>query len=89
MTIRDVQDHPQADTTARRIDRLSAGYLLVVLRRNRIPCSIDSFSANGWTARLGEPGNGPYSQQGYFLSRNAAAEWLLEEAQHRGAVARL
>ena len=69
--------------------RISAGDLLVVLRRNRIPCSIDSFSADGWTARLGEPGNGPYSQQGCFVSRQAAAEWLLEEAQRRGAVARL
>jgi hypothetical protein len=88
MTIRDVQAHPQAGTTPTRSARISAGYLLVVLRRHRIPCSIDSFSADGWTARLGEPGNGAYSQQGCFPSRHAAAEWLLEEVQRRGAVAR-
>jgi hypothetical protein len=67
--------------------RFSAGHLLVVLRRHRIPCSIDSFSAGGWTARLGDPARGAYSQQGNFRSHHAAAEWLLEEAERRGAVA--
>ena len=66
--------------------RINAGQLLLALRRNRIPCSIDSMSANGWTARLGEPGRGQYSQQGFFGTRAAAAEWLLEEAERRGAV---
>lgn len=63
--------------------RFSAGHLLVVLRRQQIPCSIDSFSADGWTARLGDPAKGPYSQQGRFSSRQAAAEWLFEEAERR------
>jgi hypothetical protein len=89
MTDRDVREHPPARTAATMSARISAGHLLVVLRRNRIPCSIDSFSAGGWTARLGELGNGPYSQHGCFLSRQAAAEWLLEEVQRRGAVALL
>jgi hypothetical protein len=66
--------------------RISAGHLLVVLRRHQIPCSIDSFSADGWTARLGDPGRGPYSQQGCFPTRDAAAEWLLEEAERRGVM---
>lgn len=65
----------------------SAGHLLLVLRRHQIPCSIDSFSASGWTARLGDPANGAYSQQGNFRSHHAAAQWLLEEAERRGAVA--
>ena len=64
---------------------ISAGHLLVVLRRHRIPCSIDAFSADGWTARLGDPGNGQYSQQGRFETRQAAADWLLEEVERRGA----
>ena len=64
--------------------RISAGHLLVVLRRHKIPCSIDSLSANGWTARLGDPAKGPYSQHGYFPTRDAAAEWLLEEAERVG-----
>ena len=67
--------------------RVSAGQLLVALRRQEIACSIDSLSPDGWTARLGEPGNGPYAQQGHFPTRAAAAEWLLEEAERRGAVA--
>ncbi len=65
-------------------ERISAGRLLVVLRRHQIPCSIDSLSAGGWTARLGDPGKGPYSQQGRFPTRDAAAVWLLEEAERRG-----
>jgi hypothetical protein len=67
--------------------RITAGHLLVVLRRHNIPCSIDSLTANGWTARLGDPANGRYSQQGYFPTMNAAAVWLLEEAERVGAVA--
>jgi len=66
---------------------ISAGHLLVLLRRHRIPCSIDSFSADGWTARLGDPATGPYSQHGYFRTREAAADWLLDEAERLGAVA--
>jgi len=62
---------------------ISAGQLLVALRRHQIPCSIDSLSAGGWTARLGDPGKGPYSQQGCFPTRDAAAAWLLEEAERR------
>jgi hypothetical protein len=80
MTNRDFPDVPQDHTTGA---KLSAGHLLVVLRRSQIPCSIDSFSAEGWTARLGDPAKGPYSQQGCFRTRDAAAAWLLEEAQRR------
>jgi hypothetical protein len=67
--------------------RITAGHLLVALRRHDIPCSIDSFSSSGWTARLGDPGKGPYSQQGCFPTRECAAEWLLAEAERRGTVA--
>ena len=69
----------------RKSARISAGHLLVVLRRRRVPCSIDSFSDSGWTARLGDPASGPYSQQGCFRTREDAAQWLLEEAERRGA----
>jgi hypothetical protein len=65
---------------------VSAGQLLVLLRRGHIPCSIDSLSAAGWTARLGDPAGGVYSQQGHFRTRDSAAEWLLEEAERRGIV---
>ena len=68
--------------------RISAGHLLVLLRRRQIPCSIDSFSTSGWTARLGDPTKGAYSQQGTFRTLHDAAEWLLEEAERRGVVAR-
>jgi hypothetical protein len=78
---------PQDHTSRLRPARISAGHLLVVLRRHQIPCSIDSLSAGGWTARLGDPANGPYSQQGCFRTRDDAAAWLLEEAERRGAVA--
>jgi hypothetical protein len=88
MMNRDFADGPQRDTTAPQAARFSAGQLLVVLRRHQIPCSIDSFSARGWTARLGDPAQGAYSQQGYFRTHHAAAEWLLDEAERRGAVAR-
>ena len=87
MTNRDFLKSPQDHTTGRQTARIRAGPLLVALRRHQIPCSIDSLSANGWTARLGDPSNGPYSQQGYFRTLDAAAEWLLEEAERRGIVA--
>jgi hypothetical protein len=67
--------------------RIRAGHLLVLLRRNQVPCSIDSFSTSGWTARLGDPAKGPYSQQGFFPTREAAAEWLLGELERRSGVA--
>jgi hypothetical protein len=89
MMNRDVVDGRQGDRTSPQTARFSAGQLLVVLRRHQIPCSIDSFSARGWTARLGDPAKGAYSQQGYFRTHHAAAEWLLEEAERRGAVARM
>ena len=84
MTNRDFLDGPQNHTTGPELARISAGRLLVVLRRHQIPCSIDSLSARGWTARLGDPAKGPYSQQGCFRTRDDAAAWLLEEAQRRG-----
>jgi hypothetical protein len=84
MTNRDLPDGPQDHTTGAKPAGISAGHLLVVLRRYQIPCSIDSLSAGGWTARLGDPATGPYSQRGYFRTRNAAAAWLLEEAERRG-----
>jgi hypothetical protein len=83
MTNRDLRDGPQDHTTGPKPACISAGHLLVVLRRRQIPCSIDSLSASGWTARLGDPAKGPYSQQGCFRTRAAAAAWLLEEAERR------
>jgi hypothetical protein len=62
---------------------LRAGQILSVLRRRDITCSIDSFGAKGWTARLGDPGKGFYAQQGRFLTLDAAAHWLLEEARRQ------
>ena len=87
MTSRDFVKSTQDHATDRQTARISAGPLLMMLRRHRIPCSIDSLSPNGWTARLGDPSNGLYSQQGYFRTLDAAAEWLLEEAERRGLVA--
>jgi hypothetical protein len=87
MTNRDFLKSPQDHATGRQAARISAGPLLVLLRRHQIPCSIDSLSANGWTARLGDPSKGRYSQKGYFRTLDAAAEWLLEEAERRGLVA--
>ena len=84
MTNRDFPDGPQDHTTDAKPARISAGHLLVALRRHQIPCSIDSLAASGWTARLGDPAKGPYSQQGCFRTRDAAAAWLLEEAERRG-----
>jgi hypothetical protein len=86
MTNRHFQALPVAEPPSPPAVRFTAGHLLVVLRRHRIACSIDSFSANGWTARLGDPSAGLYSQQGHFRSRQDAAQWLLDEAQRRGAV---
>jgi len=83
MTKRDFLDGPRDHTAGPKPARISAGQLLVVLRRYRIPCSIDSLSASGWTARLGDPAKGPYSQHGRFRTRDAAAAWLLDEAQRR------
>ena len=87
MTPPDFPHGRRSRTAGPRIGRITAGQLLVALRRHEIACSIDSLSPNGWTARLGEPGKGPYAQQGHFPTRDAAAEWLLEEAERRGAVA--
>ena len=87
MTNRNFVKRTQDHTTGPQTARISAGPLLVMLRRHQIPCSIDSLSANGWTAKLGDPSNGLYSQQGYFRTLDAAAEWLLEEAERRGLVA--
>ena len=86
MMKRDCLKGPQDHTTGRQTARISAGPLLLALRRHQIPCSIDSFSASGWTAKLGDPSKGPYSQQGYFRTLDAAAAWLLEEAERRGLV---
>ena len=83
---RDCLDDPKVRTMGQARARISAGHLLVVLRRHHIPCSLDSFSDSGWTARLGDPARGPYSQRGCFSSRDAAADWLLEEAERRGCV---
>jgi hypothetical protein len=60
--------------------RVSAGDILTLLRHHDIPCSIDSFAAKGWTARLGDPTGGFYAQQSRFNTLAAAASWLLEEA---------
>lgn len=66
----------------------SAGDILTLLRHRNIPCSIDSFAATGWTAKLGDPSNGFYAQQSRFSTIGAAAIWLLEEArrQYPGAM---
>jgi hypothetical protein len=68
--------------------RLSAGDILTRLRLHNIPCSIDSFAEKGWTAKLGDPTGGFYAQQSGFLTLDAAATWLLEEAtrHYPGAV---
>ena len=66
----------------------SAGDILTWLRHHDIPCSIDSFSAKGWTAKLGDPAKGFYAQQSRFRTIDAAASRLLEEArrQYPGAM---
>lgn len=60
---------------------LRGGEILTLLRHYDIPCSVDSFSPHGWTARLGDPARGFYAQQGRFGTLDAAARWLLEEAR--------
>jgi hypothetical protein len=60
---------------------IHAGDILTLLRQHDIPCSIDSFSAQGWTAKLGDPTRGFYAQQARFSTLDAAASWLLEEAR--------
>ena len=62
---------------------MSAGDILTLLRHRNIPCSIDSFSARGWTAKLGDPEKGFYAQQSRFRTIEAAANWLLEEARRQ------
>jgi hypothetical protein len=62
---------------------VTAGEILTLLRQHDIPCSIDSFAAKGWTARLGDPAKGFYAQQGRFPTLEAAATWLLEEARRQ------
>jgi len=59
---------------------MSAGDILTRLRLHNIPCSIDSFAAKGWTAKLGDPTKGFYAQQSGFRTLDAAAAWLLDEA---------
>jgi hypothetical protein len=66
---------------ARGTAAVRAGDILTLLRHHDIPCSIDSFSAQGWTAKLGDPAKGFYAQQGHFPTLDAAANWLLEEAR--------
>jgi hypothetical protein len=71
------------DTRSRGARRVSAGDILTLLRHHDIPCSLDSFAAKGWTARLGDPTNGFYAQQSRFPTIDAAANWLLEEARRQ------
>ena len=66
---------------ARGTTNIRAGDILTLLRHHDIPCSIDSFGAQGWTAKLGDPTKGFYAQQGRFRTIDAAATWLLEEAK--------
>jgi hypothetical protein len=66
---------------ARSMTSISAGDILTLLRHHNIPCSIDSFAAKGWTAKLGDPTKGFYSQQSRFPTIDAAAKWLIEEAR--------
>jgi hypothetical protein len=65
---------------ARGTTGVRAGDILALLRHHDIPCSIDSFASQGWTAKLGDPQGGFYAQQGCFRTIEAAANWLLEEA---------
>jgi hypothetical protein len=62
---------------------MSAGDILTWLRHHNVPCSIDSFAAKGWTAKLGDPTNGFYAQQSGFRTIDAAAHWLIEEHETR------
>ena len=71
------------DTKAHRTTSISAGDILTLLRHHNIPCSIDSFAAKGWTAKLGDPEHGFYAQQSRFRTIDDAATWLLEEARRQ------
>jgi hypothetical protein len=71
------------DTKAQGSTSISAGDILTLLRQHDIPCSIDSFAAMGWTAKLGDPAKGFYAQQSRFPTLDAAANWLLEEARRQ------
>jgi hypothetical protein len=87
----DAVDEPLAiirDAKADGATSLSAGDILTLLRHHNIPCSIDSFAAKGWTAKLGDRAKGFYAQQSRFRTIDAAATWLLEEAkrQYPGAL---
>jgi hypothetical protein len=62
---------------------VNAGEILTLLREHDIPCSIDSFAATGWSAKLGDPAQGFYAQQARFPTLEAAASWLLEEARRQ------
>ena len=62
---------------------MNAGDILTLLRHLNIPCSIDSFAAMGWTAKLGDPAKGFYAQQSRFPTLDAAASWLIEEARRQ------
>jgi hypothetical protein len=66
---------------ARGTTGVRAGDVLILLRHHDIPCSIDSFGAKGWTAKLGDRAKGFYAQHGRFGTIEAAAHWLLEEAR--------
>jgi hypothetical protein len=70
-------------TQAHRSAKSSAGDILTLLRHHNIPCSIDSFAAIGWTAKLGDPAHGFYAQQSRFRTIGAAATWLLDEARRQ------
>ena len=77
------------DTRAHRTAKNSPGDILTLLRHHNIPCSIDSFAATGWTAKLGDPANGFYAQHSRFRTIDAAANWLLEEARRQYPAAML
>ncbi len=65
---------PQGTTSMR------AGDGPALLRHHDMTFCIDSFSTKGWTAKLGDPAEGFYAQQGCFHALDAAASWLLDEA---------
>jgi hypothetical protein len=62
---------------------VNAGEILTLLREHDIPCSIDSFADTGWSVKLGDPAKGFYAQQARFPTREAAANWLLDEAKRQ------
>jgi hypothetical protein len=80
--------HATSRTRRRSATSTRPGDILGLLRRHGIPCWIDSFAAQGWTAKLGDPANGFYAQQSRFRTIDDAANWLLAEARrHRRDVA--